>query len=236
MVGNDDFGTEMISNLKINRVDVSGVGRSISSASGCALITVDAAGSNSIVVVPGANFDFSPSHVALQADAIVAGSVLVCQLEIPVETTLAALRLAQANKVITLFNPAPAQRDLPPDIFRACDIICPNETEAEVLTGIVGDPVAAAKDLLQRGVGSVIVTLGASGALLVSHSDTVRIEAETVVAVDTSGAGDSLIGALACFLAERQPLEAALRAAVKVATKSVQSRGTQFSFPYRDTF
>ncbi|KPP77490.1 ribokinase-like [Scleropages formosus] len=167
--------------------------------------------------------------------------VLVCQLEIRPDTSLQSLRMARERRVRTIFNPAPAVADLHPDFFRVSDIFCCNETEAEILTGsTVTGPEDAGKvgaELLRRGCCSVIVTLGPQGCVVLSAEDSspLHIPTATVTALDTTGAGDSFIGALAFYMA-RYPtisLEEMARRANQVAAVSVQAVGTQTSYPWR---
>jgi ribokinase len=164
--------------------------------------------------------------------------VLVCQLEIPLEPTLAALRLARAAGVRTVFNPAPARLDLPGDVYPLSDVFCPNEGEAALLTGLPVDTdaqaEAAARALLVRGAGSVVLTLGARGSLVVTPDGLTRVAAERVKAVDSTGAGDAYVGSLAYLLGAGLELPEAARRAGAIATRSVLKPGTQTSFPSRE--
>jgi ribokinase len=167
---------------------------------------------------------------------ICGADVLVCQLEIPLETTLEAFRIAHSARVRTILNPAPAAR-LPDELIQLTDICVPNETETESLTGLpvqsVSQVEAAARELLVRGVGVVIVTLGERGALVVEHGRTEHLPATEIQAVDPTGAGDAFIGSLAVFLSEGLALQAAARRASAIAALSVTRIGTQTSFPNR---
>jgi ribokinase len=160
---------------------------------------------------------------------------MVCQLEIKVEISLEALRIAKNAGVTTIFNPAPARTELPPEIYQLSDIFCPNETETEMLLGMKihsqADTLAAARELLERGPKTVILTLGSHGSLLVTPNQTELVPAEVVKAVDTTGAGDAFIGSLAYFLGKGKPLTDAMDRANKIAAISVQYPGTQTSFP-----
>ena len=152
------------------------------------------------------------------------------------ETALAALLIAHEAGVTTIFNPAPARTQLPPEGYTNSDILCPNESETELLTGLpietLDQAEAAARVLLERGARNVILTLGARGSLLVTHSETRHISAPHVAhAVDTTGAGDAFVGSLAYFLAAGKPLAVAMGRANRIAALSVQSPGTQMSFP-----
>jgi ribokinase len=152
-----------------------------------------------------------------------------------VEITLAALQIARQEGVTTIFNPAPARPELPDEVYRLSDIFCPNETETELLTNMpvasLEDAQSAARLLLQRGAGSVILTLGERGSLLVNSEGSVHVPATPVRAYDTTGAGDAYVGSLAYFLAAGKPLADAMGRANQIAAISVQSAGTQTSFP-----
>ena len=168
-------------------------------------------------------------------EAIASARVLVCQLEIPLEGTRLALRKAREAGVMTIFNPAPASRDLPDELFELSNICCPNETEAEILTGVTikneEDAAEAAHRLLDRGAQNVIITLGARGSLLVNGAETLHIETDVVQPVDTVGAGDAFVGSLAYFLAGGKALPDAIRRANQIASISVQYAGAQSSYP-----
>lgn len=234
-LGQDIFGQDMLKNFQQWGVDTEFVSFTAAAFSGTASIAVDEEGHNSIIVVPGANDLLTPTDVEAVRPAIAAADVLVCQLEIPLETTLAALRLARKAGVTTLFNPAPAQADLPAELYHLSDILCPNETETELLTSLsvksLEEAEAAARVLLARGARQVILTLGERGSLLVSAEETTHVAVSPVKVVDTTGAGDAFIGSLAYFLAVGQPLIEAIRQANQIAAISVQGHGTQTSYP-----
>ena len=135
----------------------------------------------------------------------------------------------------TIFNPAPARSTLPDELYRLSDLFCPNETETELLTGMpvttLEEAERAARVLMKRGAGAVILTLGERGDLLVNAEGSVHVPATPVRALDTTGAGDAYIGSLAYFLAGGKTLTEAMRRANRIAAISVQSPGTQTSFP-----
>ncbi|KAF7655760.1 hypothetical protein LDENG_00051050 [Lucifuga dentata] len=166
--------------------------------------------------------------------------VLVCQLEISPPSSLQALRMAQENNVKTIFNPAPAIPDLDPAFYKVSDVFCCNESEAELLTGssvtTVEEASRASQELLRRGCGSVIITLGPQGCVVMKAQDSTskHLPTPAVTTVDTTGAGDSFIGALAFYMAHypTMPLEEMARRANRVAGASVQAIGTQTSFPF----
>ncbi len=234
-VGGDVFGADMLANFAAQGIDVSHVLRTDGVSSGVAPIAVDDAGRNAIIVVPGANALLTPADVDAAAPMIRDARVLLCQLEVPLETSLRALTIARAAGVVTILNPAPAPESLPDDLLRVSDLVCPNESEATAISGIpLTDTVsaeAAGRALLARGAQAAIVTLGAAGCLYVSASETWAAAAPKVTAIDTTGAGDCFLGSLAFFLARGAGLREAAARAAAVAALSVQRPGTQSSYP-----
>ncbi len=204
---------------------------------GAAAIFVNAAsGENAIIMVPGAAGELSVADVEGFEAAIASSRVFVTQLEQPVEVALRGLEIARANRVMTVFNPAPAA-DLPEVIYNLSDVIVPNETEAAALTGIFVETVDHARMagdvLLARGVGIALITLGARGALFHSRNRSVLVPSRDAGAVvDTTGAGDAFVGAFSMALARGDdPLDAAAFGCA-VAGLSVTRRGTANAMPY----
>ncbi|KAM7404004.1 hypothetical protein PAMA_004425 [Pampus argenteus] len=240
-VGKDFFGENYIQNFKDNGVHTDFVEQTSDAATGAASIIVNDAGENAIVIVAGANMLLSSEELQNVLPAIGRSKVLVCQLEISPETSLQALRMARENKVKTIFNPAPAIPDLDPDFYRVSDVFCCNESEAELLTGSsvanVEEARRVGQELLKRGCGSVIITLGPQGCVVLKagESNSKHVPTTKVTAVDTTGAGDSFIGSLAFYMAHypTMPLEEIARRANQVAVVSVQAIGTQTSFPFK---
>jgi ribokinase len=232
-LGRDVFGDGTLANFGEWGVDTEHVLFTEEAFSGVAPIAVAPGGSNSIIIVTGANDLLTEDEIERARPAIAASSVVVCQLEIPVEISLAALRVAREEGVRTIFNPAPARAELPEELYRLSDVLCPNEPETELLVGrpIAGDEEAAARELLARGAGAVILTLGERGCLVVDGGEARQVPVEPVEAVDTTGAGDAFVGSLAFFLAQRRPLADAAERANRIAAVSVMGRGTQTSFP-----
>lgn len=235
-VGRDAFGEGALRNYREQGIDTTHVLTDPDRPTGVASIVVDDAANNCILVVPGANLGLTPPDVRAAADAIRAARVLLCQLEVPLETVAEALTIARAANVTTILNPAPAV-PLPDEVLRLADLCVPNESEIELLTGqtaaTVRDAAAAAWELLKRGPRTVIVTLGERGALIADAGSAEHVPAPQVNAVDSSGAGDAFIGALGIFLAEGAALPEAVRRANAVAALSVTRPGTQASFPSR---
>jgi ribokinase len=234
-LGQDVFGDGTLANFRGWGVDTEHVSFTKDAFSGVAPIAVDSDGSNAIIIVTGANDLLSEEDVERARPAIAAASVVVCQLEIPLEITLAALRVAREEGVTTIFNPAPARSELPEEVYRLSDVLCPNEPETELLTNVSvagdEDAHAAARELLERGAGSVILTLGERGCLVVTPDAEMHVPVKPVEAVDTTGAGDAFVGSLAYFLAAARKLVDAADRASRIAAISVQGRGTQTSFP-----
>uniref|UniRef100_A0A1A7XIN9 Ribokinase n=2 Tax=Iconisemion striatum TaxID=60296 RepID=A0A1A7XIN9_9TELE len=240
-VGKDFFGDNYIQNFKDNNVSTDFVWQTSDAATGAASITVNDAGENAIVIVAGANMLLGGDELQKALPAIRKAKVLVCQLEIDPQTSLQALQMARDNKVKTIFNPAPAIPDLDYKFYQVSDVFCCNESEAELLTGCsvnnVEEAHRAAQELLSRGCGAVIVTLGPQGCVVLKAQEktSTHVPASAVAAVDTTGAGDSFIGALAFYLAVHpmMTLEEMARRANQVASVSVQTSGTQTSFPFK---
>jgi ribokinase len=237
-VGRDTFGENTLKNFQQLGVSTRHVHVTDDAFSGVAPIAVDPEGRNSIVIVTGANDLLTDEEIEAARAEIAASDVLVCQLEVPVAVSLAALRLARQEGVRTIFNPAPARTELPPEIYALSDILCPNESETELLTGMpvssLAECEAAARELLRRGAGTVILTLGQRGSLVVTPQAADHVPVQPVRAVDTTGAGDAYVGSLAYFLAAGLPLSEAAHRAGAVATRSVLKPGTQTSFPGRE--
>ena len=234
-VGRDVFGEGTLKNYQEQGIDTTHV-MFDERFSGVAPIFVDDNAQNFIVIVPGANSGLSPADVQSARQVILDSDILICQLEIPMETTLEAFRVAKSGNVRTILNPAPAA-PIPDELLQLADIFAPNETETELLTDLPVDTLVevevAARKLLSRGTKTVILTLGERGALLVDEDTVENIPAAKVDAVDPTGAGDAFVGSLAVYLGEGLPLRDAIRRANAVAALSVTRIGTQVSFPKR---
>lgn len=234
-LGRDVFGENTLENFRSYDIDCTHVLFTDAAFSGVAPIAVDEQGNNSIIIVTGANDLLSIEDIEAARPTITAAQILVCQLETPLDTTLAALRIARQEGVKTIFNPAPGRAGLPEELFPLSDILCPNESETELITGLpvgsIEEAVSAARALLAKGAGTVILTLGERGSLLVSEGKTEHIPARKVKTLDSTGAGDAFIGSLAYFVAAGKALPEAIRRANGIAAISVQASGTQSSFP-----
>ena len=239
-VGGDAFGEQMLQIIRDEGIDTRFIGVDAQSATGVALITVDSQGENSISVASGANFTLTEEDVRQAWEQIPDVDLLVMPLETPLETIRTAAQIAKQRQVRVILNPAPAQ-DLDESLLRMVDVIVPNESETERLTGqtIKNQDHArkAGAELLKRGVANAVLTLGESGALLVEGSSAEPvfefIPAFQVQVVDTTAAGDAFVGALATAMGEGLSLSNAVRFASAVAALSVTRPGAQPSLPYR---
>jgi ribokinase len=208
------------------------------SATGAAAIIIDAVkGENAIIVVPGACFELTPHEVEQARDLIGGAVIFVTQLELSLPTVEYGLKLAHSLGVPTILNPAPGCK-LPDSIFQYCDYITPNESEAEILTGIrvasLADAELAADALLARGVRNAVITLGAQGALVKNATIRQHVPACNAGAVvETTGAGDAFNGGFAVALAENKDIVLAARFGCAVAGISVTRPGTAPSMPFR---
>ncbi len=233
-MGRDVFCERLSENMKREGVGLEHLLIDPMEPTGTALITVDEAGQNEIIVVPGSNMKLRPEDVVTHRSAFDDAAIVLLQLEIPLDTVMQAATLARQKAAIVVLNPAPACA-LPEELFRVIDYITPNDSEAELLSGIpVTDPDSAeqaAKVLLGRGVRNVIVTMGSAGCILVSCTQVRRFPARRVKAVDTTAAGDAFNGALASSLATGSPLEEAIVFANAVAAFAVTKPGAQSSMP-----
>jgi len=235
-VGNDHFGQQAINAFEKDELNIDFVGFERGVSSGIALIFVDDRGENSIGVASGANNELRPSDIERAAEAVTAADVLLVQLEIPMETVEAAVRMASRAGVRIVLNPAPAQ-PLSPDLCRMISVLTPNENEAEVLTGVrvVDDETIekTASLLMARGVGAAVLTLGARGAYVAEGGKGEFIPTLKVDPIDSTAAGDVFNGALAVCLGEKQSLRDAVRFANAAAALSVTRLGAQPSAPNR---
>ena len=236
-LGEDVFAEQSLNNFKKEGVNTKYVIQTEEAPSGVALITVDDAGNNVIVVAPGANQMLSPEDVKKAKSSIVSSGALVTQLEIPLETVEFAAQSANDSAVPFILDPAPAQK-LSPELLKIVDVLTPNETEAQILTDIeVKDEdsaCTAVKKLLEYGVKSVILTMGAKGFLLADNNGMEFVPAIKVNAIDATAAGDAFTGSLAVGLAQGKTLADAALFANYVAALSVTKMGAQSSMPARE--
>ena len=232
-VGKDSFGPFLLDSLKSDSVDITNV-HADDSATGTAIIIVDANGQNSIVLSAGANDKVSAKDIgSLKLEA----NVLLLQLEIPLETVIHAAKWGRQKGMTVILNPAPA-RQLPDELISNIDYLLPNETELNLLTGVpVNDlPSAehAAEVLLDRGAKNVIVTLGSKGALFASNNQVTQVNAYKVAAVDTTAAGDAFIGGFASALLRGTKIEEAVKYANACGALATTKFGAQPSLPTKE--
>ncbi|ELY2510973.1 ribokinase [Cronobacter sakazakii] len=236
-VGEDDIGERIRQQLSRDNIDVAPVSAVAGESTGVALIFVNGEGENVIGIHAGANAALTPERVNQQREKIANARALLMQLESPVESVIAAARIAHENQTTVILNPAPA-RALSDDLLALVDIITPNETEAEKLTGVkVSDDESAAQAaavLHQKGIETVIITLGSRGVWLSVNGEGQRVPGFRVKAVDTIAAGDTFNGALMTALLEGTPMLEAIRFAHAAAAIAVTRPGAQPSVPWRD--
>jgi len=236
-IGSDMFGDQALAGWQKEGIDCAHVTHDPKAPSGVALIFVSKNGENSIAVAGGANNKLSPALVKKAAPLIRSAATVLMQLETPLESIEAAAKIAAKAGVRVILNPAPAQK-LPADLLRLIDVLTPNETEAELLTGIrirsEKDAIKAAAALQKAGAKNVIITLGSKGALVAAAGATPQlVPAFQVTPVDTTAAGDTFNGALAVALGEGRDLSGAARFASAAAAISITRLGAQPSAPKR---
>jgi ribokinase len=234
--GDDDTGERVRKQLASDNIDVSPVSVVEGESTGVALIFVNAEGENVIGIHAGANAALTTERVEAQRAIIGRAEALLMQLESPVESVLAAARIAHENHTTVVLNPAPA-RVLSDELLALVDIITPNETEAEKLTGIRvendDDAARAARALHDKGIGTVIITLGSRGVWASVNGEGRRVPGFKVKAIDTIAAGDTFNGALVTALLEGRAMDEAIRFAHAAAAIAVTRKGAQPSVPWR---
>lgn len=239
-VGNDSFGDKLLDVLFSENVNIECVKHDEYSSSGQAVIMIDNQGKNCITVLGGANMELSNEDIVTSKNIILKSNVIVSQLEVPINVILEAFKFAKQNKVLTILNPAPA-KDIPEELYEFTDIIVPNESELERISGrkilTINDAIEASMTIIDKGIEIVIATLGDQGALIVLKNSNIHVKGEKVKAVDTTAAGDSFIGALSYRLSKNanltnENLIDIVKFANKVASLTVQRKGAQPSLPY----
>lgn len=234
-VGKDSGGEMMLNDLRENGIDVSGIHENAQVGTGSAAILLDEHGQNSILVYGGANQQLSVDDVNAAKKQIMEADFVVAQFETPQAATLRAFELAKENGVTTILNPAPAQK-IDPAVLKLTDLIIPNETESQALTGIIitdeTSMLMSAAKFAQMGVRNLIITVGAKGAFYCTQDGYNFIPAFKVNAVDTTAAGDTFIGALASQLKpDMSNIEKALVYAQRASSLAVQKMGALPSIP-----
>ena len=238
-VGQDLFGEATVENFNSFGIDTTHVKIVTDAPTGVAPIFVEPNGQNRIIVVKGANDKLTPADVDAAAAQLRRVHTIILQFEIPLDTIYHTVRFARANNIRCIVNPAPAVAASLADLTGA-DYFIPNETEAELITGLpvqtLEEAATCAAALVKKGFRRVVLTLGSRGALLADSTGHVHVPPFPVTAVDTTGAGDAFIGSLAVFLAEGVPEKDAVARASLFAALSTTQVGTQKSFPRRAEF
>ena len=238
-VGSDDFGTQLSYSLGVTGVDTDSVLVEEGVNSGIAVISVDQAGENTIIFLAGANGHVNETDVERLSSLLPEAAVLLIQLEIPMSVVLLAAAAAQKVGCPVILDPAPAQ-ELPEELYGMVDIMTPNQLEASVLVDFPVDTIESAKNasevLLQRGVDTVIVTLGEQGVFCATGSESFFVPAFSVEAVDTVAAGDAFNGAMAVAIAKGLPLRQAVIWGAAAGALAVTKAGAQPSLPDKETF
>jgi ribokinase len=235
-VGDDAFADRLIQSLTLAGVDASHVTATDNCSSGIALIGVEQSGENAITIASGANSRLSPDDVKRHEAMIASAGAVLVQLEVPVETVAAALELARRHKVLTILDPAPAPRQSLPKAVFEVDIISPNQTEAQCLTGIAVTTIEQAEDsakkLRERGSRNVVMKLGHQGALVLdADGRTTHIPAPAVEVLDTTAAGDAFTAAMTVAFAGGTSLVEAVQFACVTGAIAVTKLGAQQSMP-----
>ena len=238
-IGKDENGEILKDKLKEDNIDVKYVFEDKNESTGMAFIMVNENGNNSIIVVAGSNMTINKEEIEVSLEKIKESDILIAQFETSEEITLEAFKKAKEFGKVTILNPAPAKK-INEELLRVTDIIVPNETEVEVLTGItieiLEEANKAGQVFLEKGVKFVVITLGDKGAVIIGKDFCELVPAYKVNAIDTTAAGDSFIGGLSSKLdyknINKQTLIEAVNFGNKVSSISVQRKGAQPSIPY----
>ena len=237
-LGDDSFATILRDNLVADGIDLSHVSSTADCSSGVAVIGVDASGANCITVIPAANGQLTVADVEESLGLIARADAVIVQLETPLPTIAAAIQFAQQNGVLTVLDPAPAPEGrLPPELMRV-DVLSPNQTEAEALTGIVvhdwDSAAQAAQELQRQGAKDIVLKLGSLGAFVATRDGiTVRVNAIETQIVDTTAAGDAFTAALTVALCEGRSLPEAAKFGCLAGTLACTRFGAQPAMPTR---
>jgi ribokinase len=233
-VGDDEFGEPLVQALREKGIDTSLVERASGKSTGAAFITVTPDGENAITVAPGANRSLTPGDVEAAAEAIGDARVFVAQMEVPVQTVLRAVEVAAEEGTRALVNLAPTF-EVPRDLLEKLDPLVVNEHEAAFLLGRevegVKGALSAAPELLSSGPRSAVITIGEEGAVLADGESVEHLPAPEVEVVDTTGAGDAFVGALATQIARGASLREAVAYAVRAGAAAVTKEGAQGALP-----
>lgn len=236
-VGDDSFAEELLQNLEIEGVQTQLVSRKRETTSGVAVVMVETSGENAILVVPGANGLVGPAELEQARQVICDSDVLLMQLEVSVETVIAAAKIAREAGVSVILDPAPAPAHFPMELLDV-DLICPNQSEAAALlgqsVGLVEAAAALVPELAQLGPRRAIITLADQGAVLFDGEYVETVAAFEVDAVDSTAAGDAFAAGLAVRLAEQADLKEAVRFASAAGALAASGVGAQSAMPTRE--
>jgi ribokinase len=239
-VGDDMFGPNTVENLKNHGINVDFLEVVPGQSSGVAPIFVEDDGSNSILIIKGANENLLPADIDRARNLIVDSDLVVLQLEIGLETVYHAIDTCREVGVKVLLNPAPADPNLSIGRISSVDFFVPNETELKLLTGMPADTdehvAKAARSLLEKGIGNIIVTMGKRGSMLVTKDGETVVPPIEAAAVDTTGAGDAFVGCFSVYFVETGDQERAIAVANDYAGRTTTRQGTQSSFITREEF
>ncbi|HKL80002.1 MAG TPA: ribokinase [Mobilitalea sp.] len=237
-IGDDDIGVILKENLQLVGVCTDYLKVTEKESSGLAIVAVDEEGDNSIIVIQGANKTVDREYIDLHMEIIKESDIVICQLEIPLDTVLYVAKKAKEYGKIFILDPAPAQKELPEELLCCVDILKPNETELEIMTGLEAktENLKKATDYLKsKGVGNVLVTLGKDGTYLNDENNNIQLyNSYKVNSVDTTAAGDAYMAALAFSLSKGENLSSSIRYASIVSSIVVSRKGAQSSIPSRE--
>lgn len=235
-IGDDAFGKGVLELVADEPVDISAILVDPTIGTGLAVISVDEAAENAIIVISGANMAHDGQEVARTREALQTANVLLLQMESPLETSLAAAKAARELGATVIFDPAPA-KPLPPEAYQLATVMTPNELETEVLVGFrptnEAEAAKAAGILLERGVETAVIKLGAQGVYYQSATESGFVEPFSVNAIDTVAAGDAFNGGLAVALAEKRPLPEAIRWGAASGALATTKPGASSAMPTR---
>ena len=233
-LGNDLFGDQFLEKFSEEGIKTDFVIQDTENGTGVGMPLIDASGDNSIVIIPQANMALTVENIDKAESVIADSDVLILQCEVPMEANKRAAEIANKNDTLVILNPAPAC-EIPDAILSLMDLLTPNETETEILTGMPThsneQAIEAAHNLLSKGIETVILTLGSRGSFLLTEKMGKRIPAYSVDVIDTTAAGDAYSGALAASLAQGTHIEEAVKIANAAGALAVTKLGAEPSLP-----